>query len=58
MGLLRYNAKAISGQTMDKRSPSVGGGISHHTRLEKKEVVAYNVLASLTRVDHLLVIAL
>lgn len=40
MGLLRYNAKAISGQTMDKQSPSVGGGISHHTRLEKKEVVA------------------
>lgn len=40
MGRLRYKAKAISGQTMDKRSPSVGGGISHHTRLKKKEVVA------------------
>lgn len=40
MGLLRNKAKAIPGQSMDKRSPSVGGGISHHTRLEKKEVVA------------------
>lgn len=58
MGLLRNKAKAIPGQSMDKRSPSVGGGISHHTRLEKKEDVAYNALASLARVDHLLVIAL
>lgn len=58
MGLLRNKAKAIPGQSMDKRSPSVGGGISHHSRLVKKEVVAWNLLASLTRVNHLLVIAL
>lgn len=40
MGLLRNKDKAIPGQSMDKRSPSVGGGISHHSRLVKKEVVA------------------
>lgn len=58
MQRLRYKAIAITGQSMDTWNPSERGGISHHNKFEKTEGVAYNLLGSLTRVDHSLVIAL